>query len=154
MTSFSLIVRGAVRWMIRLALPLGAFYVLLAVVGLVPRPSLSSFFCITTPIGRVSGVLGFDFEVSETDCDVIAKDAAVSVFASKPGGMQRILVLKYDPNEPQSMPRITVVDENTIQITVLGTSYVFFQRGDLDGLSIRYNINMTMAKRHEIQKCV
>ena len=54
--------------------------------------------CITTPRGKVSGLLGADFEFSDTNCDLLlSKDEAITVFASKPGEAEKTAIFKYDP---------------------------------------------------------
>ena len=96
--------------------------------------------CITEHIGRIPNRSGFDFEISETDCDTLAKDAAISIFASKVGQTRRTLLFKYDPAGVNPYPAITSIDRHSIQVTVPRVSEVIFQRNDLEGLSVTYDI--------------
>ena len=74
MPSLASFVKELLFWTLASAVTLVAIlYLLLATVGLAPTP----YDCITETRGRISGVSGFDFEISETDCDTLAKDAAI-----------------------------------------------------------------------------
>jgi hypothetical protein len=64
-------------------------FLLLFAVGL-----WSPYACATTVHQRIAGLSGFDFEISETDCDVLAKDATTSVFVSKAGQAKKTLLFK------------------------------------------------------------
>src|SRR6266481_5628354 len=73
----------------------------------------SPYACMTTVHQRIAGLSGFDFEISETDCDVLAKDAATSIFVSKTGERKKTLLFKYVPPDHGISPSITSIDERT-----------------------------------------
>jgi hypothetical protein len=122
--------------MMGIVAPLGIVYLFLAAIGLAPRPG----DCLTETLGKISDRSGLDFEISETDCDTLAKDASVSVFASKHGRTREVLLFKYDPGNAEPMPVIASVGQYTIEISVPNISSVFFRRNHWDGLSVHYNI--------------
>src|SRR6185437_15715280 len=90
--------------------------------------------------GKISDLSGFDFEISETDCDTLAKDASVSVLASKHGETKQTLLFKYDPLWFEPVPSITFLDQRTVKISIPRVSSLFFQRNQWNGLSIVYEI--------------
>src|ERR1700694_2487599 len=105
-TSF---IRVSFGWAVVLTVALGAVYLLLATIGLAPRP----YTCLTETHEKISGLLGYDFEVSETDCSTLSKDASINVFASKTGQTDKVLLFKYDPAGVDPLPVITSVDRHT-----------------------------------------
>jgi hypothetical protein len=116
--------------------PLSAVYLFLAAIGLAP----GSDYCLTETLGKISDRSGVDFEISETDCDTLAKDASVSVFASKHGRTREVLLFKYDPGGVEPIPVITSVGQHAVEISVRSISSVFFRRNYWDGLSVHYDI--------------
>jgi hypothetical protein len=124
------------------------FWLAMAVV--VPLAPVSLFLawfgfgaCITSEPEKVFGVSGYDFDISETDCDTLAKDAAISVFAAKSGHAKKTLVFKYDPGDSSqdgTWPVIASVDGRTVRISVDRVSSLFLRREELDGLAIDYRI--------------
>jgi hypothetical protein len=127
------------RWVVRLAMLWGAGYLLLLVISEV---FTSYVFCTTEILKTVYDLSGFDFEISETDCDALSKDASVSVLASKHGETKKTLLFKYDPIWYASMPLITPLDQRTVRISIPRVSSLFFQRDSWDGLSITYDIGV------------
>ena len=118
-------------------IPLCLIYLWLDLLGLAPSP----YTCITEIHGKVSSLAGFDFEISETNCDTLANDAAISVFASKPGQPHKTLLFKYDPGGGDPDPVITSIGQHTVQISVPRISSVFFRRDGFKGLSVVYKID-------------
>ncbi|HXD14693.1 MAG TPA: hypothetical protein VNU65_10990 [Xanthobacteraceae bacterium] len=98
--------------------------------------------CITNRHEKISNLLGFDFEISKAECDTLAKDASISIFASKVGQARRTLLFKYGPAGVNPYPVITSVDQHTIQVTVPRVSDVVFQGNNLEGLSVKYDIGV------------
>jgi hypothetical protein len=118
--------------------PLGGIavvYVVLAGIGLVPAPGQ----CVdevraTTRVGRLA------FDIIETDCDTLAKEATISVYAMSPNGEKRALVLRFDPGN-DDLPRITAVSPDRIAITASDVSYIHSRRDDWDGVSFSYSFD-------------
>jgi hypothetical protein len=115
MSPFASLVRKSVCCVIvGLVVTLGPLYLLLAMVGLAWTPDT----CITEIQKKIISPLGFYFVISETDCDLIAKNAAVTVYVSRTGQRSRAPLFKYDPAELDSSPELTVIDQNTIRISI------------------------------------
>jgi hypothetical protein len=112
-------------------------FLLLFAVGL-----WSPYACITTVRQRIAGLSGFDFEISETDCDFLAKEAATSVFISKAGQTKKTLLFKYVPPGYDAIPSITPVDEHTVQISIRRVPQILCRKDRWQTLAIRYVIGV------------
>jgi hypothetical protein len=112
-------------------------FLLLAAVGL-----WSPYACTTTVHQRIAGLSGFDFEISETDCDVLAKDAATSVFVSEAGQKKKTLLFKCVPPGYDAIPSITPVDEHTVQISIWRVPQILCRKDRWQTLAIRYVIGV------------
>ena len=121
---------------------------LLAPVGL----PLTSFTCISETHKKISGLSGFDFEVVETDCDALAKDASISVFVSEPGHANKALLFKYGPAGLGPDPVISEIDAHSIQVSVPHISDEMFRRESFEGLSINYEIGIVDYPRPNTKK--
>jgi hypothetical protein len=93
--------------------------------------------CRTEVQGRLAGLSGFDFEISETSCFF---DPAVSVFVSKAGEKKKTLLFKYTPIYVGPYPTVTSIDEHAIQISVSRVSSIFCRRDKWDALTVKYDI--------------
>ena len=93
--------------------------------------------CFTEVKGRLSGLSGFDFEISETSCFF---DPAVSVFVSKADKRKKTLLFKYVPVYVGPYPTITWVDEHTVQISVSSVSSIFCRKDKWGTLTVKYDI--------------
>jgi hypothetical protein len=113
-------------------------YLILAMVGLAWTP----YSCTTEVRERVAHVSGFDFEISETDCDTLAKDASISVFASRTGDMEKTLLLKYGPAGVNDLPTITSIDQHGVLISIEKVSDLIFHLDSLQELSLVYKIDV------------
>jgi hypothetical protein len=113
-------------------------YLYLVMLGLDPTAN----FCITEVRGRISGVSGFDFEIIETNCDTLAKDVSISVFASRPGRPKKVLLFEFDPAYDDLMPVITLVDQHTVRISIPRISSLILRREKLKGLTVIYQIGV------------
>ena len=102
----------------------------------------SPYACTTTVHQRITGLSGFDFEISETDCDVLAKDAATSVFVSEAGQKKKSLLFKYVPPGYDAIPSITRVDEHTVQISIWCVPQILCRKDRWQTLAIRYVIGV------------
>jgi hypothetical protein len=113
-------------------------YLLLAAVGLAWTP----YSCLTTVHQRIAGLSGFDFEISETNCDLLAKEAAMSVFISKADQAKKTLLFKYVPPGFDAVPYITSLDEHAVQISIRRVPFVFCRRDKWQTLTVRYDIGV------------
>jgi hypothetical protein len=132
--------KSSLRLVLWLAAASGIIYLSL----LAGRSALQSHFCPTERLATISDVSGFDFEVSRTDCDMIAKEVWISVFASKPGQAGKALVFEYDPFWYERVPLITSLDQHTVKISIPKVSSVLFQRASWISLSIVYDIGVVV----------
>ena len=93
---------------------------------------------------------GWDFEVEDTNCDTLAKDDAVSVFAVSPQMNKyrasrwitpRRLVFKYDPGGPdETPPAITATGKDRVLISLPRASSVFSKKSTVGDTDVDYNI--------------
>jgi hypothetical protein len=98
--------------------------------------------CITETRMRIPGLAGFDFEVNETDCDTLAKDAAISVFVSKAGHGRKALLIKYGPySYPNDLPLITQSGTDAFDITIKRVSDIVCYNRTWKGLHFNYDIS-------------
>lgn len=95
--------------------------------------------CITESRGKITNLSGYDFEISETNCDLIAKDDAVSVLVSRTGQTKQTPVFKFGPAR-EVRPIIKLIDPHTIQISIAWVSDVYFKNDKWEDLSIEYDI--------------
>ena len=100
------------------------------------------YTCITEVRGQIAGVSGYDFEISETDCDVLAKDAATSVFISRAGQTKKTLLFKYVPPGYDAIPSITAADEHTVQISIWRVPQILCRKDRWPTLAFRYVIGV------------
>jgi hypothetical protein len=112
-------------------------FLLLVAVGL-----WSPYACMTTVHQRIAGLSGFDFEISETDCDVLAKDAATSVFISRAGQTKKTLLFKYVPPGYDAIPSIAAVDEHTVQISIWRVPQILCRSEKWQTLTVKYDIGV------------
>jgi hypothetical protein len=135
------------RWVIGLTVMLGGVYVLLATIGFVPTP----YTCLTMTHDKISGLLGYDFEIGETDCSTLGEDASISVLVSKAGQTKEALLFKYDP-AGVTLPIITPLNDHTIKISVPRISIVMFRRDSWENLSVVYSIGSIDHPNPDIEK--
>jgi hypothetical protein len=124
-------------FIISVAALLGVAYLTLATIGLAPGPG----DCLSETLGKISHLSSIDIEIDYTNCDALAKDESIRVFASKHGRTRKVLLFKYDPGGDEP-PVITSLDPHAIEISVPRVSQVFFRREDWDGLSVHYKIGI------------
>jgi len=138
MSSRGSFARTLIGWVALLTAPFGVIcfllYVVLVLTGLDPLA------CITEMRGKVSAVAGFDFEISETNCDEIEKEDWISVFVSRPGRPHKTLLFQYDPPDVDPFPVIVPIGVHSVQISVPWNAEVLFHRSGLQGLSVFYKV--------------
>ncbi len=105
--------------------------------------------CLTEVHANISGVLGYDFEISETDC---WHNPEMSIFVSKSGQDKRALLFAY---APRVIPTITPVDERTIRIGLGSIEYVFCHKLKWEDLTVEYDIGGILypGNRAEPREC-
>lgn len=115
-------------------LALGAIYLTAALFGgshLFPLPGI----CLTETIGSTTNIAGFDFEFEEVDCDLIAKDSAVTVYVSRHLERQRYALAKYAGNSPT----IVANGPNKVRITLGKIGSLYFLHNGWDNLQVDYD---------------
>jgi hypothetical protein len=126
--SFSSFIPKAFSWLI------GAATVFIALYWLVEIGTYSA--CFTEVLGKASGISGFDFEISETEC---WHDPAVSVFVSKAGHSTKTRLFQYTRGA-NPVPIITSIDEHTVQISLSSVGAIACRRDRWGPLTIKYDI--------------
>jgi hypothetical protein len=107
--------------------------------------------CYTDKRLEIVDPSGLRFEVEYENCDTIAKDEAISVYASKStpkgAGMfsrwrkQRTLLFRYDPGSGDiRMPSITRTSTSTILISIPEVSSIFYRNREWANVSVNYAI--------------
>jgi hypothetical protein len=106
--------------------------------------------CITETQAKFENVAGWDFEAEDTNCDTLAKDEEVRVFAisdqSKNSRLERLfarrrLIFAYDPGVPGVQGLIVQAkDAKHILISLPEASSVFEKNRKLGEMTIDYNI--------------
>lgn len=111
--------------------------------GLVPSPLATS----TNTVARLNNVAGYDYEVTYTNSDTLAKNEWISVYVSKSGKSlvpywlhKKTLLFRYDPAASICAPSIEALNGHTVRISIPEVSSVFLKRTELDGLAIEYEI--------------
>jgi len=112
---------------------LGLLYGCMFVTGHAPA-------CLTESKKTITGLSGFDFEISETDCTGFGSDASMSVFAWQEKDWRRTLLFKFDPVYYVDLPRISVPEPGKIHIAVSWVGSIFSRRYEWRGMRIEYEI--------------
>lgn len=139
----------AVALFIVFATPVGLWVGYTQLKGYSSNP-LTYSSCITESEAKFSNVAGWDFEVEDTNCDTLAKDEAVRVFAIRseanrsPWGRifaRRRLVFQYDPgNQDALVPAISATGQNSILISIPRVSSIYQERRRVGGTNVAYDI--------------
>jgi len=132
LSRLSCLLKKARSWLIGGTIVLGASFAILETA----RQVLILTGCLTEILGSASGISGFDFEVSETDC---WHSPAVSVFVSLPGGGKRTRIFQY-VRDADSVPTIVSIDENTVRVSLSKANEIACQRQKWGSLTIKYDI--------------
>ena len=132
MSRLSSLVKRARPWLIGAAIVLGTLFALLETA----RQVLIRTGCFTEVLGSSSGISGFDFEVSETDC---WHSPAVSVFVLLPGGSKRTRIFQY-VRDTESGPTIVPIDEHTVRVSLPRAIEIDCQTQKWGRLTIKYDI--------------
>ena len=131
---------GAIRvWVGLLALTLACFVVLVCL------PLFLIFYdpnaCLTETHKKIIDLSGLDFEISETNCDVIAKEDWVDVSVARTGWGGKTLLFRYDPGHPDNpLPTISRPDPRTIHIAIPWVSEILLRQYTWQGMAVTYDI--------------
>jgi hypothetical protein len=147
---------GVFTWLLLSVLTLGlalvviptAYLILPVIWGALGLPDLPFKLpfpgaCISETFGKASNIAGADFEFVDTDCDLIAKDEAITISVSRGPGLLdwfgKTEIFKYD-GIPEIKPVVTAVDRHTVRISVEAVSSVHFAKKRWEDLTIVYDI--------------
>jgi hypothetical protein len=128
LSNFSLFNTSAFRWLVGVSATLVALYWLVTLGTYSP--------CFTQVLAEVHDLAGFDFETRETDC---WHNPAVSVFVAKAGHSTRTRLFQY-VRDADSVPVITLVGKNTVQISLSSMEVEHCRRDRWGPLRIKYDI--------------
>lgn len=105
--------------------------------------------CITETQKEIHNLAGADFSVEYTNCDTLAKDEAIRVFASRPVGApivgkwlkKKTLLFWYDPGSyGAALPTLTAPQPGRILIAIPGVSSIEVQKRQWNGRQIDYEV--------------
>ena len=96
--------------------------------------------CITESRLKIPDVLGYQIEIGEKNCDLVAKDDYIEVYASRPGSMARTLLMEYDPASGKTLPEFKAIGENQLEISLDYAGSISFLEKKMGDVSIRYKI--------------
>jgi hypothetical protein len=128
--------RGLGIGTVALAAVLDLTYLALAFAGMAPTP----YDCITGIRRTIADPSGLDFEISETNCDSIAKQDAMVVSVTKRGSGKKAALFVFDPIYWIALPSVSVDAARTIVISVPRVGSVLSQARDWNGMPVRYDI--------------
>jgi hypothetical protein len=124
---------AALAWIV---LPTGALYLFLASIGLAQGPDT----CLTETRETISDLSGYEFLVTETNCDTLAKTNWVRVFVSRAGDSKRDLIFIYDPTDDTLVPNIAVDPNGNIAISIAAVEAIVQQEREWRGAKVAYSI--------------
>jgi hypothetical protein len=123
----------------------------IAAIFVVFRFAVSRLTCQTEERLKIDDPAGFRFEVEYKSCDTLAKDEAISVYATKiaPKGAglfsswrdRRTLLFRYDPGRwDNPLPSITRPSQSAILISIPEVSSIGYQNREWEKMSVNYAI--------------
>jgi len=111
-------------------------YLCLAVAGVVWTP----WTCIVEQRKIVKNLHRIDFEITETNCDLLAKDDMMRVLVSRAGDQHKISILEFDPLNWAPLPDFSVSDNGEITVRVEFVGEIVHQESEWNGRPIHYQI--------------
>jgi hypothetical protein len=129
-------------------LVVGAYLVAVPVVALVGIDIAPPGFCISETIAKFPDVAGLDFEVSDIDCDVIAKQGSLRISVSLVGRSSKTAVFEYFPANFDP-PAIIAIDERTVTISLKSIGSILRQTHRFEGRTIVYDIRSIEYPRRD-----
>jgi hypothetical protein len=120
------------------------------VIWTVFRTSVSSMMCSRSNVKDIE-LSSLRFEIEDMNCDGLAKDDAIRVYAKDTAlngrwffskwRNQRTLLFRYDPGRPDNpLPSITRPNSSTILISVPEVSSIEYQNRNWANMSVHYEI--------------
>jgi hypothetical protein len=105
--------------------------------------------CMTEELNTIPNLAGVRFDVTYTNCDTIAKENSVTVYASKAvvgreslfakWSNRKVPIFVYDPGRSET-PSIEVSGEAKVLISVSHVSSIYSQSGQWRNVRIDYHI--------------
>lgn len=96
--------------------------------------------CITTSRKTIADPAGYEFEITDTYCSMVAHTANADICVRRKGEARQTLLFEYDPVEIAGLPSVRVIDDNKIMISVPWVNEVFARRDRWRGMQIEYKI--------------
>lgn len=126
---------------------LSVVYVVLIVTGTIPWPGA----CVQEELASIPNLSGMSFQITYTNCDTLAKQEAISVYASTTASRgeswfekwlhRKTLLFRYDPSgRDKTLPSISATRRDRVLISVPEVSSILFQRPKWQNVSIDYRI--------------
>lgn len=123
-----------------------ALYAALVIVRFIPGP----FACLTETEMRLQNLSGMNVEVTYTNCDTLAKDESISVYASPSSAngepfwvrllRRKTLLFRYDPGRFDNLPAIKANGEHATLISNPRIAEIFYQSRKWNGVTVDYQI--------------
>jgi hypothetical protein len=88
----------------------------------------------------VTDIRGLDFNVTETDCDLVAHTARMDVLVSRAGSRNKTAIMEFDPIYQAPLPEFSVSDDGGITIAVEKMNTMFKQQAEWNGIPLHYKI--------------
>jgi hypothetical protein len=138
--------RKLVKTMVLCVVGIAAGYAILRLSGIIDPGA-----CISEQLQTVPNLSGTRIEIVYTNCDILAKSEAISVYFSRATAQgeswlarwmnRRTLVFRYDPGRPDNpLPSVTHPSKSKILISVPEVSSVAYQNRIWRDISIEYAI--------------
>jgi len=100
---------------------------------------IRSHACITETRKTISNLSGFNFEITETNCDTLAKEGWITIFASRVGENRKTLLFEYDGDD-DPLPDIRVSYDHNITISIPVVASIHTQHRKWKYGTIEYKI--------------
>lgn len=109
--------------------------------------------CTTEVRNEIADPSGLRFEISETDCDGIAKWGTESVFVSDQNGRDKVELFQFAPDSYRDpMPEIVVIpNEKKISIALASLEEVNSQKHHWREMTIEYHLGYISFPRPEAE---
>jgi hypothetical protein len=97
--------------------------------------------CSTEVKRQIRDLSGFDFEIDETECDLLAKDAGSSILISNTGEHKKTVLFKFGPADDDLLPAIKVDKQHSIVlISISHISFVYLRKDRWRNMTAKYDI--------------
>ncbi len=103
------------------------------------RTCVTNYVCSTETLPTITDLSGFDFLVTDRNCDTIGNSDVTSVFISKTGDDRHDLMFEYDGGAANH-PDFDVDDKGVIQVAVRYLYEVRERKDNWNGAAIEYNL--------------